>query len=72
MCSSACSIKQRNRTAIAFQTAELSIIECDIFQFFHTPPHLEPEMEMTQMEFFFAGLLCLITRWMEHIMRRTV
>jgi hypothetical protein len=26
-----------NRTAIAFQTAELSIIECDIFKFFPTP-----------------------------------
>jgi hypothetical protein len=28
---------KRNRTAKAFQTAELSIIECDIFEFFHTP-----------------------------------
>jgi hypothetical protein len=26
-----------NRTAIAFQTAELSIIEYDIFKFFPTP-----------------------------------
>jgi hypothetical protein len=28
---------KRNRTAKAFQTAELFIIECDIFKFFHTP-----------------------------------
>jgi hypothetical protein len=28
---------KRNRTAKAFQTAELSIIECDIFKIFHTP-----------------------------------
>jgi hypothetical protein len=42
-----------NRTAIAFQTAELSIIEYDIFKFFPVPPHLEPEMEMKPLEFFF-------------------
>jgi hypothetical protein len=28
---------KRSRTAKAFQTAELSAIECDIFKFFHTP-----------------------------------
>jgi hypothetical protein len=38
-----------------FQTAEISIIECDIFKIFHTPPHLEPEMEMTQVEFFYPA-----------------
>jgi hypothetical protein len=30
-----------NRTAIAFQTAELSIIEYDIFKFFHIPSTFE-------------------------------
>jgi hypothetical protein len=55
-----------NRTAIAFQTAELSISEYDIFKFFPTPPHLEPEMEMKLVEFFVSGLVCLITGWMEH------
>jgi hypothetical protein len=44
---------KRNRTAKAFQTAELSITECDVFKFFHSPPHLEPEMEMTQVDFFY-------------------
>jgi hypothetical protein len=28
---------------------------------------LEPEMEMKLVEFFLFGLVCLITRWMEHI-----
>jgi hypothetical protein len=28
---------KRNRTAIAFQTAEVSIIECEIFKFSPTP-----------------------------------
>jgi hypothetical protein len=28
---------KRNRTAKAFLTAELSMIECGIFKFFHTP-----------------------------------
>jgi hypothetical protein len=32
-------------------------------------PHFEPEMEMKMVEFFLSGLVCLITRWMEHIMR---
>jgi hypothetical protein len=35
------------------------------------PPHLEPEMEMTQVEFFFSSLVFLITGWMEHIMYPT-
>jgi hypothetical protein len=52
MCSSAISISNENRTTIAFQTAELSIIEYDIFKFSLSPPHLEPEMEMKPVEFF--------------------
>jgi hypothetical protein len=63
--------KNGNWTAIAFQTAELSIIEYNIFKFFHTPPHLEPEMEMKLVEFFKSSLMYLITRWMEHIMCQT-
>jgi hypothetical protein len=35
------------------------------------PPHLEPEMEMTQVEFFLSGLFFLITGWMEHILGQT-
>jgi hypothetical protein len=35
------------------------------------PPHLEPEMEMTQVDFFLSSLVFLITGWMEHIMRPT-
>jgi hypothetical protein len=35
------------------------------------PPHLEPEMEMTQVEFFLSCLVFPITGWMEHIMRPT-
>jgi hypothetical protein len=42
-----------NPTALAFQTAELSIIEHDIFRIFHAPPHLEPEMEMQVVEFVY-------------------
>jgi hypothetical protein len=42
-----------NQTAIAFQTAELSIIEYVIFKFFPTPPHLEAEMEMKLVEIFY-------------------
>jgi hypothetical protein len=35
-----------------------------IFEFvFPTPAHLEPKMEMTQVEFFLSGLVCLITGW---------
>jgi hypothetical protein len=30
-----------NRTTLAFHTAELSIIEYDIFKFFHTPSTFE-------------------------------
>jgi hypothetical protein len=41
-----------NQTALALQTAELSLIECEMFRIFHTPPHLEPEMEMKMVEFF--------------------
>jgi hypothetical protein len=37
----------------SFQTAELSIIEYDIFKFFPTPSHLEPEMKMKPVEFLF-------------------
>jgi hypothetical protein len=50
--------------------AELSIIKHDIFKFFPTPPHLEPEMKMKLVEFL-TGLVCLIIRWTEHIMRQT-
>jgi hypothetical protein len=42
------------------------------FRFFPIPsPHLEPEMEMTQVEFFLSGLVFPITGWMEHIMSPT-
>jgi hypothetical protein len=41
-----------NQTPLSFQTAELSVIECDIFRIFHAHPHLEPQMEMKMMEFF--------------------
>jgi hypothetical protein len=54
----------KTRQLLSFQTAELSVIECDIFRIFHTPPHLEQEMEMKLVDFFLSGLVCLITRWM--------
>jgi hypothetical protein len=43
---------KKKLTALSFQMAELSIIEYDIFTFFPTPPHLEPETEMKLVEFF--------------------
>jgi hypothetical protein len=59
-----------NRTSLAFEMGELSIIEYDISSFSIPHPHFEPEMEMKMVEFFF-GLVCLITRRMEHIMHQT-
>jgi hypothetical protein len=56
-----------NLTALAFQMVELAIIEYDIFMIFHNLPHLELEKEMTMAKFVFPGLLCLITKWMEHV-----
>jgi hypothetical protein len=42
------------------------------FSSFSIPiPHLEPEMEMAQVEFFLSGLVFLITGWMEQIVRPT-
>jgi hypothetical protein len=42
-----------NRTAIAFQTAELSIIEYDIFKFFPTPSTYGTENENEAGGIFF-------------------
>jgi hypothetical protein len=42
-----------NMTALPLQTAELFVIEYDVFRIFHAPPHLEPEMKMKMMDFFY-------------------
>jgi hypothetical protein len=55
---------------MAFQTAELSIIEYDIFKFFPTPSTFGTG-NGNEAGGFFSGLVCLITGWMEHIMRPT-
>jgi hypothetical protein len=41
-----------NQASLSFQPAELSLIEYEICWIFHTPPYLEPEMEMKLVEFF--------------------
>jgi hypothetical protein len=66
MCSSACSIQQWKPDCSSFstQTAELSIVEYDIFKFIHTPPSLEPEMEMKMVELFYpVWCAWLLGRW---------
>jgi hypothetical protein len=60
-----------NRTAIAFQTAELSIIKYDIFKFFPTPSTFGTGNGNEPGGIFLSGLVFLITGWMEHIMRPT-
>jgi hypothetical protein len=50
-----------NRTAIDFQTAELSIIEYDIFKFFPTPSTFGTGNGNEAGGFFLSGLVCLIT-----------
>jgi hypothetical protein len=62
---------KRNRTAKAFQTAELSITECDIFKFFHTPSTFGTGNGNDTGGFFLSGLVFLITVWMEHILGQT-
>jgi hypothetical protein len=56
----------RNWTALAFQTAELSIIEYDIFKFFHTPGNGNEDGEI----FFILFIVPDYNRWMEYIMRQ--
>jgi hypothetical protein len=58
-----------NRIAIAFQMAELSIIEYDIFKFFPTL-HIW-NRKWNEAGRSLSGLVYLITGWMEHIMRPT-
>jgi hypothetical protein len=61
---------KRNRTAKAFQTAELSIIEYDIFKIFPNPSTFGTGNGNEAGGIFLSGLVCLI-RWMENIMRPT-
>jgi hypothetical protein len=60
-----------NRTAKAFQTAELSIIEHDIFMFFPTSSTFGTGNGNNTGGIFLSGLVYLITGWMEHIVRPT-
>jgi hypothetical protein len=55
-----------NRTAIAFQTAELSIIEYDIFNFFSTTSTFGTGNGNDTGGIFLSGLVFLISGWMEH------
>jgi hypothetical protein len=70
MCSSVCSIyNSEKRTAIAFQTTELSIGIYDIFKFFSTSSTFGNGNEAGGI--FLSGLVFLITGWMEHIVGPT-
>jgi hypothetical protein len=72
-------VNSRHRHSMALykcsvlSTGNAWLLECLIARmpdFIHLP-HLEPEMEMMQVEFFLSGLVCLITGWMEHILGQT-
>jgi hypothetical protein len=52
-------------------TAELSIIEYDIFKFFPTPSTFVTGNGNEAGGIFLSGLMRLITGWLAHIMRPT-
>jgi hypothetical protein len=71
-CAALCALSNNeNQTAIAFQTAELSIIEYDIIKFFPTSSTFGTGNGNEADGIFLSGLVCLITRWIEHIMHPT-
>jgi hypothetical protein len=52
-----------NRTAVTFQSAELFIIQYDIFKFFPTPSTFGTGNGNEAGGIFFPGLVHLITGW---------
>jgi hypothetical protein len=63
------SSNNENLTAVAFQMDDLTVIEYEIFMFFHTPQLLEAKIELKLVECFSFGLV--IAKWMKHILRQT-
>jgi hypothetical protein len=58
-----------NLTALSFQMAELYVIEYDNFRIFNTASTFGTGNGNEDGGIFLSGLVCLITRWMEHITR---
>jgi hypothetical protein len=60
-----------NLIALAFQTVSYLSLNMAFSGFFHTPATFGTGIGNEDGGIFLSSLLCLIPRWMEHIMRQT-
>jgi hypothetical protein len=71
MCSSACFSQQRKPDRYSFSNGRAIYHWIRYFQVFHTPTTFGTGNGNEAGRIFLSGLVCLITGWMEHIMRPT-